>query len=150
MLPESAGAGSHTCNPARVAFQRRRRRSNQNQRNENFGMPPMKANQRIFFLLAAAVAGGALDVLPAAEHAPVGYTDTPMLPGGKWHVHDPNRPQPKVVAPGTFSTPETPGKPPSDAVVLFGGADLSRWRNDHAGPTRWVVKDGAMTVPPKK
>src|SRR5437764_2953716 len=62
------------------------------------------------------------------SHAPVGYTDTPMLPGGKWHVHDPDRPQPKVVAPGTFSTPETPGKPPSDAVVLFGGTDLSRWR----------------------
>ena len=32
------------------------------------------------------------------EHvASVGYTDTPMLPGGKWHVHDPDRPQPKVV-----------------------------------------------------
>ena len=109
----------------------------------------MKANQRIFFLLAAAVAGGALDVLPAAEHAPVGYTDTPMLPGGKWHVHDPDRPQPKVVTPGTLSTPETPAKPPSDAIVLFDGADLSRWRNDHGEPSRWVVKEGAMTVPPR-
>src|SRR5438105_14944130 len=79
-----------------------------------------------------------------------GYADMPMLPGGKWHVHDPDRPQPKVVTPGTLSTPETPAKPPSDAIVLFDGADLSRWRNDHGEPSRWVVKEGAMTVPPKK
>ena len=109
----------------------------------------MKANQRIFFILAAAVAGGALDVLPAAEHAPVGYSDTPMLPGGKWHVHDPNRPQPKVVAPGTFSTPETPGKPPSDAVVLFGGTDLSRWRAEKGGPALWNIENGVIVCKPK-
>src|SRR5438093_9297291 len=105
----------------------------------------MKTNEP--FLLAIAASVSALGVLQAAEHAPVGYTDTPMLPGGKWHVHDPDRPQPKVV---TLGTPETPGKPPSDAIVLFDGADLSRWRNDHGEPSRWVVKDGAMTVPPKK
>src|SRR5438034_1057881 len=86
----------------------------------------------------------------SAEHvASVGYTDTPMLPGGKWHVHDPNRPQPRVVAPGTFSTPKTPGKPPSDAIVLFGGTDLSKWRTADGKPSGWKVQDGAMVVPPK-
>src|SRR3989442_439970 len=112
-------------------------------------MPPMKANQRILFLLAAAVAGGALDVLPAAEQAPVGYTDTPMLPGGQWHVHDPDRPQPKVVTPGTFSAPETPGKPPSDAIVLFDGKDLSKWRKADGNPAPWNVQDGVIVCKPR-
>ncbi len=105
----------------------------------------MKTNQWI--LLAIAASGSALGVLQGAEHAPVGYTDTPMLPGGKWHVHDPDRPQPTVVTPGTSS--EIPGKPPSDALVLFDGTDLSHWRNDKGGPSHWLVKDGAMVVPPK-
>ncbi|HMC28065.1 MAG TPA: DUF1080 domain-containing protein [Verrucomicrobiae bacterium] len=84
------------------------------------------------------------------SHAPVGYTDTPMLPGGKWHVHDPERPQPNVVTPGTFSTPQTPGKPPSDAIVLFDGKDLSQWRDASGSPSGWIVKDGVMIVPPDK
>ena len=53
-----------------------------------------------------------------------GFTDTPILPGLKWHVHDPDRPHPKVVTPGA-----TPYAPPSDAIVLFDGKDLSKW--DH-------------------
>src|SRR5258706_423847 len=84
-----------------------------------------------------------------ASHASVGYTDTPMLPGGKWHVHDPARPQPRVVTPGTFSIPEKPGAPPSDAVVLFDGKDLSNWKDAGGNPSGWVVRDGAMIVPPK-
>jgi hypothetical protein len=83
------------------------------------------------------------------KQAPVGYTDTPMLPGDKWHVHDPNRPQPKVVTPGTFSTAKTPGNPPSDAIVLFDGTDLSKWRTGDGKPSGWKVEDGTMVVPPK-
>jgi hypothetical protein len=85
----------------------------------------------------------------AGSHAAVGYTDTPMLPGGKWHVHDPDRPQPTVVTPGTFSTPKVPGKAPSDAIVLFDGTDLSKWREANGQPSGWIVRDGAMIVPPK-
>ena len=51
-----------------------------------------------------------------------GFQDTPMQPDGKWHVHDPARPQPPVVTPGTFSENATP---PGDATVLFNGKDLS-------------------------
>jgi len=76
----------------------------------------------------------------------VGYTDTPMLPGGKWHVHDGNRPQPVVVTPPTASTPQTPGAPPSDAVVLFDGKDLSKWQGASGQPARWTVENGAMVV----
>ena len=36
-----------------------------------------------------------------AKPAVDGYKDTPMLPGNRWHVHDPDRPQPAVVTPGT-------------------------------------------------
>ena len=61
----------------------------------------MKTNEWIPFLLAIVASSSAFGLLRGAEHAPVGYTDTPMLPGGKWHVHDPDRPQPKVVTLGT-------------------------------------------------
>ena len=40
-------------------------------------------------------------------------------------------PEPKVVDPGP------PGGPPSDALVLFDGKDLSQWDN-----SKWIVKDG--------
>jgi len=50
-----------------------------------------------------------------AEDKP-GYTDTPMLPSGKWHVHDPNRPVPAVVPAGeTFSLSAAP---PADAMCF--------------------------------
>ena len=71
-----------------------------------------------------------------------GFKDTPMQPDGKWHVHDPDRPQSPVVTPGNFSQ-MTP--PPSDAIVLFDGKDLSQWRDKKTGePSPWKIEDGAM------
>ncbi len=104
----------------------------------------MKTNEP--FLLAVAASVSALGVLQAAEHAPVGYTDTPMLPGGKWHVHDPNRPQPTVVTPGT---PATSSKAPSDAIVLFDGKDLSKWRTADGKPAPWKVQHRIIVCNPK-
>jgi len=52
----------------------------------------------------------------------LGYEDTPMLPGLTYRVHDSKRPHPRVV-----STPSRLGDPPSDAMVLFNGKDLSHW-----------------------
>src|SRR5881296_2075439 len=109
----------------------------------------MNAKNWIPFLLAVVVSGGNIVVLAAAEHPAVGYTDTPMLPGGKWHVHDPDRPQPKVVTPGEFSTQMKAGKPPSDAVVLFDGTDLSKWQTQSGQPSGWKVENGEMVVPQK-
>ncbi|MEZ4775683.1 MAG: DUF1080 domain-containing protein [Bacteroidia bacterium] len=43
----------------------------------------------------------------------------------------------------------TPGKnmaPPSDAIVLFDGKDLSNWVGADGGAAKWEVKDGAATV----
>ena len=95
-------------------------------------------------LVAASTIGSGQD----ASRPKVGYKDTPMLPGGRWHVHDSDRPFPPVVTPGTCSTQEEPGKPPSDAVVLFDGKDLSHWQSGRGGPARWTVRDGAMVVQP--
>ena len=63
----------------------------------------------------------------ATEKKPLGYNDTPILPGSSYHVHDGDRPQPRVVKPGTASTQRKAGKAPSDAVILFDGSDLSKW-----------------------
>jgi hypothetical protein len=72
-----------------------------------------------------------------AQNHDLGYTDTPMLPGLPFHVHDPARPRPQVVTPGTQ------GGAPSDAVVLFDGKDLSHWT-----PAKWKVENGYMEVVP--
>ena len=38
--------------------------------------------------------------------------------------------------------------PPSDAIVLFDGKDLSHWNSVKGGEAKWLVKDGVMTVVP--
>lgn len=38
--------------------------------------------------------------------------------------------------------------PPSDAVVLFGGNNLSQWEAKSGGPAQWDVNDGVLTVKP--
>jgi hypothetical protein len=39
-----------------------------------------------------------------------------------------------------------PGPPPSDAIVLFDGKDLSQWRGEKNAEAKWEVKDGVATV----
>jgi len=86
-----------------------------------------------------------------AEHAPIGYTDTPVIPGQKWRVHDINRPRPRKVTPGA-----QPGQPPSDAIVLFDGKNSSHWvemgKRENAGkamPVSWKVENGYMECVPQ-
>jgi len=68
----------------------------------------------------------------------------------KWEIHDRNRPNPPVVTAGTSSTQDSPGRPPSDAVVLFDGKDLSHWVSKKDGSSaKWTVADGYMEVAPK-
>lgn len=101
------------------------------------------------FALAILLASMADRCATAAENAKkIGYQDTPMLPGGKWHVHDSERPQPVVVTPGTFSQPDAPGRPPADAIVLFAGADLAQWQGLNGGPANWKLEKGYMEVLP--
>ncbi len=97
-------------------------------------------------LAAAAVTSSTVsDAQPQQQANPdLGFTDTPMLPNLPYHVHDPARPHPKVVTPAA-----TPGGPPSDAIVLFDGKDLSKWmqrgRGADAGKmtdAHWKIGDG--------
>jgi hypothetical protein len=84
----------------------------------------------------------------------VGYSDTPQIPKQNWHVHDIKRPHPPMVnapAAQNFSVP-----PPSDAIVLFDGKDLSKWQQQGRGAERgkfvapkWKVENGYFEIVPK-
>ena len=65
----------------------------------------------------------------------------PALAQEGWKIHDLNRPAPTVVTPGAQNLPVPP---PSDAVVLFDGTDLSEWEATDGSETMWVLKDGVM------
>ena len=68
----------------------------------------------------------------------------------QWKAHDRNRPAPKVIEPGTWSSQESAGKAPSDATVLFDGKDLSAWVSSKDGSAaKWKVTDGYFEVVPK-
>ena len=51
-------------------------------------------------------------------------------------------PVPKVVTPGVGTAP------PSDAIILFDGKDLSNWISVDGAPAAWTLADEAMTVKP--
>jgi hypothetical protein len=53
----------------------------------------------------------------------------------------------EVPEPKTEPRVINPGPPPSDAIVLFDGKDLSQWKSDQdSGAAKWDVKDGVATV----
>jgi hypothetical protein len=62
----------------------------------------------------------------------------------RWPQHSLERPQPTVVDPGPFVAASRP----SDAIVLFDGHDLSKWRDAKGGPAKWTVTNGYVEVKP--
>jgi hypothetical protein len=44
---------------------------------------------------------------------------------------------------------DKPGRPPSDAIVLFDGTDTSRWVGRDGGEVGWKVENGVMEVVPR-
>ena len=97
-----------------------------------------------FGLMAVTIAGAVGSVAVAVllgQQARPGYDDTPMLPDGRWRIHDSRRPPPRVVQPASFV--HVP--PPSDAVVLLGpGDDLSAWQKDDGKPVSWPIAGGVL------
>jgi hypothetical protein len=89
---------------------------------------------------------------PSSGDTDAGFTDTPLLPGLPYKVHDSFRPHPKVVTPGP-----SVGQPPSDAIVLFDGSGLSKWTAAKLGtasyeiiqkPAPWTVTGGYFEIVP--
>lgn len=83
-------------------------------------------------LFAASELGAAQTNSPSASPKPAPHA---MAPGGKWTVHDPARPQPKIVTPGT--TFSQGALAPSDAEVLFDGKGLDKWEDARGNPATW-------------
>ena len=109
----------------------------------------MKRLASLMALLCLCVQLNAYEVLDKNIHNPAqdkidGFKDTPKQnpPDEKWHVHDPDRPQPEV------AEPKYDGKPvpaPEGATVLFDGKNLDKWTNKG-----WKVEeDGSMLVTKK-
>ena len=101
----------------------------------------MKTTNKTIFatLLVAALAGVRTPAAEVVTNGVTGYQDTPMQRDGRWHVHDPARPQPAIVTPGATFSQGAP--PPSDAVVLFDGHGLAKWQNDQGGDAAWPTQD---------
>ncbi len=76
-----------------------------------------------------------------------GYTNTPVIPGQKWKVHDADRPHPEIIKPGTASTESVAGKAPSDAVIHFDGKNLDAWKG-RKGDARWLLKGDHIQCKP--
>ena len=98
------------------------------------GQPPGSRDATAGASTAAASGGAAGE--PADGETQEAAPSEPMRPEDTetWE------PEPVVVTPGRG------GSPPSDAVVLFDGRDLSAWVGDDGVPAGWTVEDGAMTV----
>lgn len=73
-------------------------------------------------------------VVPAS-----GHSETPMIPGSEYRVHQYDRPQPPRVVPGEYVSRPVP----ADATVLFDGSSL-----DHFKPSKWKIVDGILVSGP--
>jgi len=90
------------------------------------------------FITCVAAAISAASLFGADQDKP-GYKDTPLIPGTQWHVHDSDRPVPRVITPGAKFSQMADA--PSDAVILFDGKDLSKWKGKD-GDANWKIENG--------
>jgi hypothetical protein len=102
----------------------------------------MKTHLLLTLCLPVLAWGAAADNKPH----PVGYDDTPLIPGTSWRVHDIARPAPPVVAPAV-----RPGGAPSDAIILFDGTSTAQFyakKKDVPGkhPSPWRIENGELLV----
>jgi hypothetical protein len=90
-----------------------------------------------FAFTAAACHGQEKDNKPS----PIGYEDTPIIPGTEWRVHDIKRPAPPVVTPG-----KTNDDAPADAVIIFNGGSTDALVSKEGKPCPWKVENGELLI----
>ena len=97
------------------------------------------------FLFRYLLVAGFLCLLTGITNSPLVYAqyEDPK----EWEIHDKDRPQPAKVATGEGF--HMPTAPPSDAVVLFDGTNLSKWESmGDGGAAKWKVENGYFEVVP--
>ncbi|MDR2497032.1 MAG: DUF1080 domain-containing protein [Tannerellaceae bacterium] len=103
----------------------------------------MKKPTFLFGLLCISVAASAQGQQPQQSSASAQRPSQWDPRSTEWHY-----PVPPKVSPGRNMAP------PSDAIVLFGGSDLSQWesagRDNAGGPPEWTVRNGELVVAPGK
>jgi hypothetical protein len=73
----------------------------------------------------------------------VAMNEADAQPSTRWPIHSNDRPQPRVVTPPANQWTVAP---PADAVILFSGTDLSKWKKDDDRAAGWTVENGYMEV----
>jgi hypothetical protein len=113
-------------------------------------------NIRLAIVGAAALAGHAWGhgTIANAQSGTIEQQGTTAADEKTWEPHDLNRPKPVIRDPGPGTEKEF-AKPPTDAIVLFDGKDLSQWvRRPGAKEQppvlepKWKVVDGYFEVVP--
>src|SRR5439155_1291469 len=92
-------------------------------------MRSKKMKKSLFTTICAALVA----ILPAICNAQV---------DPRWKIHDLTRPAPPVIDSGTQSTQDSAGRPPSDALVLRDGKDLSKWAHTDGTAAKWKADNG--------
>lgn len=89
-------------------------------------------------------------ILATGINAAAQETTTPQPEAMRPGMSEYYTPKPPVVTPGTV-TSNAVMSPPSDAIILFDGKDLSEWVSARGGgEAEWDVHDGVMTVNKQK
>lgn len=117
---------------------------------QNYCVVSMKSVLSRLIPLLAVVSTAGLAQQPE-KPSPTGYSDTPLIPGTKWKVHDIDRPAPEVIAPG-----KKLGDAPADAIVLFDGSSTDAFLGvvkgadgkptGEKGPCVWKIDNGELVV----
>jgi len=97
---------------------------------------------KLLLVLITCASSFAIAADPKADPYPTGYSDTPLIvPGGKWKVHDIDRPRPAAVKPGRKA-----GEAPADAIVLFDGKNTAQFVGKDGVPCPWQIENGELIV----
>jgi hypothetical protein len=89
--------------------------------------------------------------LVAQQKKNPGYTDTAILPGQKWHVHDSNRPHPNAVKPGKVLGCAAIRRDRCSSTAPICRAGCTRVAGEERGKevdAKWKVADGYFECAP--